>query len=1359
MADPLRLLFELDADGEPSVKEFKRVASAFATEIQGMKRLAESAVRLSVAGDRQFAGSGAASAVTAAQQKQNASLAELDRQRTTAFVAEERARTAAAEALQRQRSAAIIGILKQQQKDEDKQRQAQQASAVRSAAQTAAQQIQAALTASKGTEGATSIVEKAVESLGEKLNLFVGERLPIVGGGFVRITENLRAFGTVSKNIEGSVLRLGRSINDLSQKSGRSSSDIQGFLLNFTKLGSQAEKDAAAIEFFGASLAQQLTPQLASASAEMETLASGSVETGGALAGLAGPAGIAVLAVAAVVAVTTAAIKKMFDLAESTAEAEGRFKDLSQQLGLSADTLSTLAIVASDTGGDIGAITAALGIFQKHLDDARDPLSQSAGLLGELGIQTRDTESALRQAFTTLARMPEGFEQTAAALNLFGRGGKTVLALIKETNGDLDSAVKKYKALGEAISDEDAEAADRFNDALNELHRSSDALIRQLGREFLPAALEIVTALTELVRQSKGWFDLLGFIGRPVIDTFADGLRGLSLVLAVVRQDAETTAKILKDLEDRKTIAPIQVPDITPVPLPTGEESALQKAGEEAVKIKAEVSEAIRFAESQMAAIDRQLKLREISPSEALEPIIALEKAKTEAVIKELQHRRDEEANAFVQDQKARNERDKKVQDLDEQIRNEESKLDQLEADKRAEFRAQELQREQAHRRALADIFVKSLNDRIAALQRSAQVGANSELFAQDVTTRLLEASFAKRKEVLEAERAEAGKDPALAQQINAQLADLQRERTATLKEQADRRITILRDEQQKTLDLQRSQIDSFLRAASITDESQIATIKSLAALRVKTEEQAAQQILKLRLDANAREIEVAKSEQQTLDKLINQRVNDVRRQREALEGELNTTRDPARGLQLRSDLVAAAVAETDAVKKANEDKEKNETDFNNKLRVLRAQRSQIQAQGNRDIDDARQQDLDNQRSYNEELERLHERTLDIQRDAAREAIRLLQIRHASRLALIREQRDLELKEEEERHKAATKAIKAQQDEVDTQIKTFELLRDSIKIGTTEEIEQYEHLIQKIEELKVERAELAAQQQAEDERSANSTKATTDEAERAIDALGPLKDRWDEFKEGVLNANDSIAESMQSVSAQIVESFDNMVDALKQGIIGWELYGDSLGKALKSALAQQLAAISAECVIQALKHAAYALGSLAFGDFAGAAKHAAAAAAFAAAAAATGFAARGLAKSAGLFHPGGSAGTASAAVNGGEPSPRNATFNFGGQPIESSSQALRDGSNTPFGRLGARLESIERQNLEVQRQQQLHNALVSQALTKLNTARPGDVVTVGAPDARQAIGVAVIDHSRSDGEFVEQMQRNLGFAR
>src|ERR1043165_1783117 len=1168
-ADALSLLFELDADGEPSVKEFKRVSAAFAAELASMQQMAATAVKLSLVESRAPAGpsDGAAAskatldsqqevnrqleAMWAAREKdQEASLkkqADTDRvfasqqvetahevekeiakaytdresqlaktakQSEDAWTKHEAAKLAATKQAEKEGEAVVAAAraakdkaAKQASDDFLKQQKQTAAIVARANAQTAATEVAAALVAAKGTADVSAIATQGIEALSDHLNLFVARRIPLAGGAFIRLSENVRGFVTLSKETEGSVLRLGNIIADLSSKTGKSAPEIRDFLNSFAKLGTQVEKDEAAVSAFGPALAQKLIPQLAAADSEMSALTASARKPGGAFAAIAGPVGIAVLAVAAVVTAAVLAEKKIFDLAEATAEFEGKFKDLTQQVGLGAEILSTLANAAQDVGSDIDAIIPALGIFQKHLEDAQDPMSESAGLLGELGVQTRDTESALRQTFAALAKMPEGFTQVATAQKLFGREGRIVLALIKESNGDLDAAIKKYKDLGEVVSDEDADAAQKFNIQLTDLHREFDALTRQLGKEFLPAALDIVTALGDLVKASKGWFDQLGFIGKPVIDQFGGALRGLSLVISAIRQDAETTAKILQDLEDRKNIASIKVPDITPVPLPTGEESALKKAGEEARLVKAEVSDAIRFAESQMAAIDRQLKLREISPAEALEPVIALERAKTEAEIRELERRRDARAKDFTQTEKDRQKQADDIQAIDEEINNKRAQADKFEADKRAEFRVQELQQEQQHRRALADIFIASLNDRISAVTRAAQSGTNTQLFAQDVTIELLKAQFDKRRELLEKERAEAGKDPALVQQVNSQLADLQRQRTATLAEQSDRRIEILRDEQRKQLDLQRQSIDSFLRAGEIVDNSRIATIKALAELRVKTEEQAAKDVLKIRLDAIDQQKDLARDEREVVDKQIQQRLDALHQQRNDLEAQLSKATTIGDRFGIIKQVEANTNPELDAQKNANKDREDADTDLNNKLRVLNAERGQIEADGNRSVDEGRQKDLDNLRKYENDLLEIQQQAIQTVRQNQKLLIDLLIGQSAPQAKILRDQVKLERDNEEDRHKAALHALKEQKEDLNTRIAGLQEFLKHVKVGTAEEIEEYQRLSNVLEKLKEQREAVNEGTEAEERRHQLEMQHITDEERKALERLNPNSTR------------------------------------------------------------------------------------------------------------------------------------------------------------------------------------------------------------------------------------------------------------
>jgi hypothetical protein len=378
---------------------------------------------------------------------------------------------------------------------------------------------------------------------------------------------------------------------------------------------------------------------------------------------------------------------------------------------------------------------------------------------------------------------------------------------------------------------------------------------------------------------------------------------------------------------------------------------------------------------------------------------------------------------------------------------------------------------------------------------------------------------------------------------------------------------------------------------------------------------------------------------------------------------------------------------------------------------------------------------LEVEREYYETLHEITLKAAQFLRDAADielgRLVRKFGDRRRFRLEVLKNERDANEAEHQERLRQIGK------EQADAE-KRLEGVRDA-----EEKLLALREYYRKLE--KAENKRRAAERRDEEER---------DAAER--DPFSSLRKRLQEFVFDIHNTNDSIVDSLASLSEQVNDSIGAMVDAFRQAVVANILYGESIGKALKAALAQQLASISAEAAIQSLKHAAYALGSLAFGDFGGAAKHAAAAAAFGALALAAGLAGRALSKSAGLFDRGRNAGTASTAVSGSS-EPRNREFQYGGQgPVESASRAAQEGSG---GNIFQRLEALQQQNLEMQKQQQIQNAQLADTLTRIKTARPGDVVTMGASDARQAIGVAVIDHSNSDADFNEKMQRNLGFAR
>lgn len=287
---------------------------------------------------------------------------------------------------------------------------------------------------------------------------------------------------------------------------------------------------------------------------------------------------------------------------------------------------------------------------------------------------------------------------------------------------------------------------------------------------------------------------------------------------------------------------------------------------------------------------------------------------------------------------------------------------------------------------------------------------------------------------------------------------------------------------------------------------------------------------------------------------------------------------------------------------------------YADRIAAITAEQEGVELEHERRTDDARRRDIENQRQYNEQMRRLKAEAvaaaLDVERTEIEAGARLNGGRQtrAERLSTLHSLAELERKQAEADHKNRMADIEAQK-------------QDNLEKAKTED--------ERLEALKVYNQAV----ETEEARHLQALGKINDEEKTQEDQLDPLralKDIWQDFKDDSENASDSIGKSVSSLSNTVAGSLHNMAGALKQAYVANLLYGDSIGKALKKALAEQLAEISAECLVQGMKHAAYALASLAFGDFGGAARHATASAAFFGVAAATGAGASSLAKSAGL---------------------------------------------------------------------------------------------------------------------------------
>jgi hypothetical protein len=1048
----------------------------------------------------------------------------------------------------------------------------------------------ASLKQSLGTDlnQGVTVANKSFAELGDRLNDFVGERLPLVGGAVVKITGELHTLTEELKSGGPQTAKLADQIEGIAKASGKTAPEISRFLSTFVRLEGQTARNDAAFKFFGGSVdvignkTAKFIPELESAGSSMAALATEAGSAGAAVASMAGPIGIAVIAVAALAAVAVSAARELFELTKRAAEAQGKMYDLAQQTGLSVKTLSALEVAAKTTGGEIGSVTQAVVIFQQKLDDAQDPLSTTAEKFRILGVDTSDTETSLRSAFAALAKMPEGFAQTNAAAELFGgRGGKQVLAILKETNGDLDATIKRLESLGILISEDDARAADILNDELVLLDLQMQDLEARLARDLIPAFVQLAKESEGLIRAVKPLVSLFGTLAGSTTEFLTSQFNALRLAITAITKDYVEFARAIRDVAEASSteIQPIKVPAITPVQLP-GAATPLQISNEAVTSAEAVLAEVKRKAAQTNQALDESFQKGRVDRQNQTLDIIASNKQVLEADkarIDALLTQKEREIQALDEAAKKRGEIVNRETDQYRAINKEVAKLQQERLDKENEFEvtSRALRAKAAQERAQSlrgqlqnegDILVKEFDRTIKDIEAAIKRGSQEEEAGLRTIDQLEHEKLDAQLETLQKQKDIGFLTVQERKDLDAQLQKLQQDKDRLDDDQRNRRLQREAEAAARNREILIANLEALIQLEQIAGERRIDSIKSLAAARIIAEEDAAKQILQIRLG-------------------------------------------------LIDDEIAATEAKLTASKSIADKDERIrvQTELNNQIKILTEQRKTIQVEGNREIEEKRQEDLDNERQYADDLAEIKRRTQDIERDAAEEVIRLMVLHFARRKDIIRAQRDLDLADEAARHQRIRDSISAQQREVDEQIRVIERHLEGLKIGTTEEIEQYERLIRELEKLRIKRGELKAQQDAEKSRSDTRQRGITDKSNADLERENPLSTRslfgdsfaeiLERIKQAAIDAGEPIsnlranfealAQSAADAFAQMSkdtgnfasfasEAFGTLAQGLGQIVESYVLLGTTGPAVLRKLLAQILAHLAAEAAVKAI---------------------------------------------------------------------------------------------------------------------------------------------------------------------------------
>lgn len=161
-------------------------------------------------------------------------------------------------------------------------------------------------------------------------------------------------------------------------------------------------------------------------------------------------------------------IGAMVQFTRSTIAAGSAIQDTSDRLGISTKRVQELAFAAKQTGSDISGVNTAYVQLAKSIEAAKaDGGGKDAGAFAALGVSASDLQTLnMDQIFDRIASrmkgMTTGSREMAVALEIFGKGGASILPM-------LVSGFDSLAAAAPVMRDETVKALDDIGDSVDEL--------------------------------------------------------------------------------------------------------------------------------------------------------------------------------------------------------------------------------------------------------------------------------------------------------------------------------------------------------------------------------------------------------------------------------------------------------------------------------------------------------------------------------------------------------------------------------------------------------------------------------------------------------------------------------------------------------------------------------------------------------------------------------------------------------------------------------------------------------------------------------------------------------------------------
>lgn len=201
-----------------------------------------------------------------------------------------------------------------------------------------------------------------------------------------------------------------------------------------------------------------------------------------------------------------------FAFAEHISEIGSAIEDNSKKLGISTDAYQEFGYAAKATGASVEDFAGSVLVLQDKIAAAASGNEEAGKAFAALGVKVKDANGHIRDSEAVwldgaeaIFKMKDPAKQTAAAMDLFGRGGRNLLPLLKQGTAGVEKLRKRFKELGGGFSEAAVAASDDFGDALDDLVVVSTSAKGSIAVVLLPVLQRLVEFVTKVSSAFLGW--------------------------------------------------------------------------------------------------------------------------------------------------------------------------------------------------------------------------------------------------------------------------------------------------------------------------------------------------------------------------------------------------------------------------------------------------------------------------------------------------------------------------------------------------------------------------------------------------------------------------------------------------------------------------------------------------------------------------------------------------------------------------------------------------------------------------------------------------------------------------------------